>query len=201
MVDPDYATRFGAVPKTFFVDEHGVVLDIRNWRQRLPELGKTRPVTTEIRAQWSDPDARLGAVELARLADANSRDQSDLDVATQLGARYSALGLYQEARVVLQRAVKHHDTKAIAQAGGAESWQLGQAYFQLSRAFEGDREGQVRHATTSFYLNPTIGFGKQIARIISPEKFDGRPKGDFDNRFREATLRRLKQERKEWLAN
>ena len=40
-------------------------------------------------------------------------------------------------------------------------------------AFEGDRDSQVRHATISFYLSPTIGFGKQIARIIAPEKFDG----------------------------
>ena len=150
----------------------------------------TRPVTAKIRAQWSDPDARLDAAELARLTEANSRDQRDLDMATQLGSRYSALGLYQEARVVLQRAVKHCDTKAIAKAGGAASRQLGQAHFQLARAFEGDRDGQVRHATLSFYLNPTVGFGKQIARIISPEKFDGRPNGDFDNRFREETLKR-----------
>ncbi len=199
LVDPDYATRFGAVPKTFFVDEHGVVLEVRNWRRRLPELGKTRPVTTKIRAQWSDPDARLDAAELARLTEANSRDQRNLALATQLGSRYSALGLLQEARLVLQRAVKDYDSKTIAQAGGEKAQQLGQAYFQLSRAFEGDRDGQVRHATLSFYLNPTIGFGKQIARIISPEKFDGRPKGDFDNRFREATLRRLKRERQAWL--
>ncbi len=159
----------------------------------------TRPVTAEVRAQWSDPGARLEASELARLTEANSRDPRDLAMATQLGSRYSALGLYQEARVVLQRAVKHYDTKAIAQAGGAESERLGQAHFQLVRAFEGDRDGQVRHATLSFYLHPTVGFGKQIARIISPEKFDGRPNGDFDNRFREATLRRLRQERKAWL--
>jgi hypothetical protein len=199
LVDPDYATKFGAVPKTFFVDEHGVVLAVRDWERRLPGLAKTRPVTARIRAQWSDPDARLDASELARLTEANSRDQPNLDLATQLGSRYSALGLHQEARLVLERAVKHYDPKAIAQAGGAESRQLGQAYFQLARAFEGDCEGQVRNATLSFFLNPTIGFGKQIARIISPEKFDGRPKGDFDNRFREATLRRLKQERRAWL--
>jgi hypothetical protein len=175
------------------------VLELKNWQQRLPELGMTRPVTAEIRAQWSDPGARLDATELARLTEANSRDQRDLAVAIQLGSRYSALGLYQEARVVLQRAVEYYNTKAIAQAGGAESQRLGQAHFQLARAFEGDRDGQVRHATLSFYLNPSIGFGKQIARIISPEKFDGRPKGDFDNRFREATRRRLFQERKAWL--
>jgi len=199
LVDPDYATRFGAVPKTFFVDEHGVVLEVRKWRQRLPELGKTRPVTTAIRAQWSDPGARLDATELARLTEANSQDQRNLNLATQLGSRYSALGLFQEARVVLERAVKYYDTKTIAQAGGLKSQQLGQAYFQLCRACEGDRDGQVRNATVSFYLNPTIGFGKQIARIISPEKFDGRPNGDFDNRFREGTLKRLKRERQAWL--
>ena len=57
----------------------------------------------------------------------------------------------------------------------------------------------MRHATTSFYLHPTIGFGKQISRIIAPEKFDGRPKGDFDNDFREGTLKRLQAEREAWL--
>ena len=55
---------------------------------------------------------------------------------------------------------------------------------------------QVHHATLSFYLNPTVGFGKQIARIIAPEKFDGQPDGLFDNTFREATLRRLRQQRR-----
>ncbi|MBI2480601.1 MAG: hypothetical protein HYV60_18845, partial [Planctomycetia bacterium] len=78
---------------------------------------------------------------------------------------------------------------------------LGQAYFQLSRSHAGDREAQVRFASLSFYLNPSVGFGKQIARIISPEKFDGRPDGDFDNTSREATLQRLSEERKAWLAN
>lgn len=52
----------------------------------------------------------------------------------------------------------------------------------------------------AFYLNPTVGLGKQIARIIAPEKFDGRPNGDFDNKFREGTLLRLKSERAAWLS-
>ena len=75
---------------------------------------------------------------------------------------------------------------------------VGQAYLLLSRAVE-DRAEKVEAATLSFYLNPSIGFGKQIARVIAPEKFDGRPQGDFDNQFREATLRRLRRERSEWL--
>jgi len=70
----------------------------------------------------------------------------------------------------------------------------------LSRAAAGNRKAQVKHATLSFYLNPSVGYGKKIARIIAPEKFDGRPKGDFDNRFRERTLRHLQQERQAWLA-
>ncbi len=199
LVDPDYATRFGAVPKTFFVDEHGVVLELKNWQQRLPEFGATRPVTQQIRAQWSAPDARLNAAELARLTEANARSKHDLVLATQLASRYLALGLHKEARLVLQRAVDHYDAKTVARADGHTAVLLGQAHFQLARAFKGDRDSQVRHATLSFYLSPTVGFGKQIARIISPDRFDGRPDGGFDNGFREGTLRRLQQERAAWL--
>ncbi len=200
LVDPDYATRFGAVPKTFFVDEHGVVLELKDWQRRLPTLGATRPVTDEVRAKWSDPAARLDAAELARLTEANSRNPDDLHLATQLGSRFVALGLHDEARTILRRAVAKYDEKAAARGGGEQARLLGQAHFQLARTFTGDRQSQVRHATLSYYLNPTIGFGKQIARIIAPEKFDGRPAGDFDNRFREGTLRRLVKERASWLA-
>ena len=35
LVDPNYATQFGVIPKTFFVNEHGVVQDLRNWESRL----------------------------------------------------------------------------------------------------------------------------------------------------------------------
>lgn len=201
LVDPDYATRFGAVPKTFFVDEHGVVLETKNWQSRLPKLGATRPVTDAIRELWSESGTRLASAAIARLTEANSKTPSDLVVATQLGSRYSALGLAKQAQIVLRRAVKNHDAKMIARSGGSDAELLGQAYFQLARASEDDRKNQVRYATLSFYINPSIGFGKQIARIIAPEKFDGRPGGDFDNRFREGTLRRLTRERKEWLAD
>lgn len=30
LVDPNYVTGFGAVPKTFLVDEHGVVRELEN---------------------------------------------------------------------------------------------------------------------------------------------------------------------------
>jgi hypothetical protein len=100
---------------------------------------------------------------------------------------------------VLQRAVAQHDARLTAKTGGQPATLLAQAYFQLSRSYAGNRKQQVRYATQSFFLNPTIGFGKQIARIMAPEKFDGRAAGDFDNAFREATLTRLKAERKIWL--
>jgi hypothetical protein len=76
---------------------------------------------------------------------------------------------------------------------------LAQAYFQLARASVGDRDAQVHNATVSFYLNPSVGFGKQISRIIDPKRFDDRPGGDFDNQFREGTLRRLQRQRQAWL--
>ena len=68
------------------------------------------------------------------------------------------------------------------------------------RASEGDREQQVEYATLSYYLNPSIGFAKQIARIIDPEKFDNTPDGKLDNNFREGTYQRLKRQRAEWLS-
>ncbi len=199
LVDPDYATRFGAVPKTFFVDEHGVIQESRGWEQRLSELGKPRAVTDAVRAQWSEPGTRLDSEAMARLAEAGSRTPRDLGIATQLGSRYLALGLSQEARTVLERSTKSYDSQSVARGGGDDARLLSQAYFQLARAYEGDRDNQVRFATLSYYLSPTVGLGKQIARIIAPDKFDGRAKGDFDNQFRERTLSRLTMERQAWL--
>ncbi len=200
LVDPDYATQFGAVPKTFFINEHGIVQDSKDWEQQLASLGDTQPVTDPIRSQWSQSASRLDSAALAELVEANSKSPNDLAVATQLGSCYLALELRAEAQVVLNRAIERYDVKAIAEQGGSDSRLLGQAYFQLMRSHEGDRDTQVRHATTSYYLNPTIGFAKQIARIIDPESFDGTPDGRLDDTFREATYQRLKRERAAWLA-
>ena len=200
LVDPDYATQFGAVPKTFFVNEHGVVQESKNWQQQLSALGDTQQVTKAIRSQWSAPESRLDSAALAELVQANAQEPNDLAIATQLGSRYLALGLRTQARTVLERAVEPYDTRAIARQGGRDSQLLGQAYFQLMRSHQGDRDLQVRHATVSYYLNPSVGFAKQIARIMAPESFDDRPNGRLDNTFREATYQRLKRERAAWLA-
>lgn len=198
LVDPNYATGFGVVPLTFFVNEHGVVQSLRGWEQQLAPASELAEVTDEIRAQWSKPGSRLDPAEMARLVEANRKDPRDLKTAVDLSSRYLDLNLTKEAKKVLDVAVKGRDLRLAAQS--AETGRLpGQAYFQLSRASVGNRAEQVRHATTSYYLSPTIGFGKQIARIIDPGKFDGRPRGDFDNEFREGTLRRLKIERAQWL--
>jgi hypothetical protein len=201
LVDPDYATRFAAVPKTIFVDEYGVVLNARNWEAQLEQLDAPRPVPEGIRSQWTPVGARLDSVAIAALAQLNRKNPDDLRVATRLGSRYLALGLQSEAQAVLRRAIESYDPKVIAQKESDISTLLGQAYFQLSRACEGDRQQQVKYATLSYFVAPTIGYGKQIARIIDPKKFDGRPQGDFDNRFREGTLRRLVSERQAWLSN
>ena len=200
LVDPNYATGFGAVPKTFFIDEHGVVQKLRGWEKRLQSAGRPRPVTDKIRAQWTDPGARLKPAAIARLVRKYQADPADLVTAVELASRYLALKLNAEARAVLAKSLKRYDPKQVAKsADRARSRLLGQAYLQLARACEGDRKAQVGHATMSFYLNPSVGFGKQIARVIAPEKFDHRPRGDFDNRFREGTLTRLRKERQEWL--
>lgn len=200
LVDPDYATRFGAVPKTFFVDERGVVLDARNWERQLATLGDTKPVADSVRQQWSAAESRLDSAAMARLAEAHAAKPNDLAVATQLASRYLALGLNAEAAAVLQRAIQTYDVKQTALAGGDTARLLSQAYHQLMRSRRDDRERQVRDATTAYYLDPTIGFAKQIARLIDPAKFDHRPNGRLDNTFREATYQRLKRERAEWLA-
>lgn len=200
LVDPDYATQFGAVPKTFFVDELGVVQNFKDWEKQLETLGNVQSVTDLHRTQWSPSASRLNADTLAQLAEDNSKRPKDLLIATQLGSRYLSLGLSDKAIPVLERAIETFEPKDVARRGGTESRILGQAYFQLMRCHEGDRSLQVQHATTSYNLNPSIGFAKQIARIIDPAKFDATENGFLDNRFREATYQRLKRERTEWLA-
>lgn len=203
LVDPNYALGFGVIPHAIFVNEHGVVLDHRakkSWKSLLKDPKELKPVTNEIRAKWSDPGARLKPDAIARLEAKQKAEPGDLAVADELASCYNALKRHADARKVLLEAVKLHDPKKTAKAGGKNAKLLGQAHFQLARAFEGDRKKQVEHATLSYYLSPTIGFGKQIARIIDPAKFDGTKNGRLDNRFREGTLQRLRKERKEWLA-
>ncbi len=202
LVDPDYATKFEAVPKTFFVDEHGVIMDAKKkggWEAQLAKLPAVGAVTDEVRSQWSDASERLNESSMQKLTDKNNADPVDLETAAELGSRYIALEQYEKAEAVLARAAGKFDAQTVARTDENISQRLSRVYFQWSRAAVNDRKQQVERATTSFYLDPTIGYGKQIARIISPEKFDGRPKGDFDNKFREGTLRRLKAERKKWL--
>lgn len=198
LADADYATGFGAVPRTFFVDEHGVIHSARRWETQLKSAGPLRPVTQEIRDQFTAPGERLAPQDIARLSAAVEERPEGLDLVTDLASRYLALGLSDRAEIILKRALKDVEVRAVAKAGSDAAVLVGQAYLLLSRAVE-DRAEKVEAATLSFYLNPSIGFGKQIARVIAPEKFDGRPQGDFDNQFREATLRRLRRERSEWL--
>lgn len=201
LVDPNYATGFGAVPKTFFVDEHGVVQELDGWRKRLQPAGELKPVTEDIRAQWSEPGQRLEPSAVAGLLEKHRTDPADLHTAVELASRYADLSLSAEARGVLQKTLAHYEPKEVTRSGNKEKTRLlGEAYLQLARAWEGERAKQVEYATLSFYLHPTVGFGKQIARIIAPEKFDGRPDGSFDNEFREGTLKRLRRERRKWLA-
>lgn len=198
LVDPNYATKFGAVPKTFLIDEHGVVMSPRDWENTIATLGPVKPVTDEIREQFQSPAARLEASSVAALVAANAKNPRDQNAAVQLASRYLALGLNAEAERLLQQSIEGIDPRAVAQAGGEPAVLLSQVFLQLSRS-AADQQQRVQHATMSFYLNPTIGFGKQIARIIAPEKFDGRADGSFDNAFREGTLRRLVKERRAWL--
>ena len=200
LVDSNYATGFGAVPKTFFVDEHGIVQKLRDWENRIKPPKQLRPVTDKIRSQWTQPGKRLDPASISLLAQRHIKEPTNLATAVELASRYLDLDLATDAARVLTNTVSHYEAKEVARSEDrTKSKLLGQAYFQLSRTATNARNESVRYATLSFYLNPTVGFGKQIARIIAPEKFDGRPNGDFDNNFREATLRRLRRERTEWL--
>lgn len=181
------------------MNEHGVVQPLRGWEQKLERQDKLKPVTQRIRKQWSEAGQRTGSAAIARLLATHLRKPSDLAAATELASRYLELNLNADARTVLQTAVSSYKPRQVAQAKNiSQNRLLGQAYFQLARAHAGNRKKQVEYATLSFYLNPSVGFGKQIARIIAPKKFD-RPDGRFDNRFREGTLRRLRTERRAWL--
>jgi len=200
LVDPNYATGFEAVPKTFFVNEHGVVQPLDEWQQQLRPSDELEPVTASLRRQWTDSTARLDPAEIARLVEAHQANPKDLTTAVDLASRYLDLDLPADAATVLRPALEAYDARAVARGDDDDlSQRLSQAYFQLSRAALGDRADQTRYATLSFFLDPSVGYGKQIARIIAPEKFDGRPGGDFDNGFREGTLRRLRRERDAWL--
>ncbi len=200
LVDPNYATEFGAVPKTFFVNEHGVVQNLNRWEERLRTKDELESVTNSVRKLWSEPGQRLEPAAIAELVRRHNDEPEDLSVVVELASRYLELQLYREAESVLAATIGHYDPREVARSDDHEkATLLGQAFFQRSRAAVNNRKAQVHYATLSYYLNPSVGYGKQIARIIAPEKFDHRPGGDFDNDFREGTLRRLKQERAAWL--
>jgi hypothetical protein len=199
LVDPNYATRFGVVPLTFFIDEHGVVQELKDWQDRLRTTDELRPVTDMIREQFTPSQQRLNAGELSVLAATVRENPQDLAAVTELASRYLDLQLNTEAVAILIQATQTRDAKVVARAGDVQQQRLlSNAYLQLARAVD-DRRQQVQYATFSYYLNPSIGFAKQISRIIAPEKFDDRPDGKFDNQFREETRRRLETERKAWL--
>lgn len=201
LVDPNYATKFGAVPKTFLIDEHGVVLSQKanGWEARLKSLPPLQPVTDSISKQWTPTGIRLNSSSMEALVASNRERPADLYIAAELGSRYISLNQFRQAEAVLSQAAAQLDPQEVARTDENTSRALARVYFQWSRASVKSREQRVARATTSFFLDPTVGFGKQIARMIAPDKFDGRPNGDFDNEFREATLRRLKAERKVWL--
>lgn len=198
LVDPNYATQFGAVPKTFFVNEHGVVQQLKGWEKHLDK--PVRPVTDAVREKWSKSSEIDAAQQMGRLARIYEKDPDNLMIATELGSRYLAAGLPKAARGVLRATVKKYDAHQVATSTDKQKAALlGQAYLQLARATLDNRDQQVEYATLSYYLNPSIGFAKQIARLIAPNKFDHRQNGDFDNEFREATRRRLEKQRRDWL--
>jgi len=200
LVDPNYATRFGVVPLTFFVNEHGVVQPLEDWESRILPPDDLQPVTEEIREQFTAIGERLQPAGVEQLAAQLRSDPADLSVASELASRYMELDLREAARTILKTAVAEYDPKDMARMKESPTRTLlANAYLQLSRS-ETDRDRSVEYATMSYFLNPTIGFAKQISRMIAPEKFDDRPDGRFDNEFREATRRRLERERRAWLS-
>jgi len=143
LVDPNYATKFGAVPKTFFVDEHGVIMNARKkggWEAQLSKLPAVRPVTDEVRSQWSDVTNRLDESSMKQLIAKNKAQPADLETAAELGSRFIALKQYEKAESVLALATAEFDAQAIAKTDKKISRQLSRVYFQWSRAAVNDRE-------------------------------------------------------------
>ncbi len=81
LVDPNYATRFGYVPWTFFVDEHGVVQDSKDWQSRIKPKDQLKPVTPAVRAKFTSAKDRLQADAIAELARKHQALATDLSVA------------------------------------------------------------------------------------------------------------------------
>ena len=148
LVDPNYATKFGAVPKTFFVDEFGVVMSARGWETKLPQLGPLKPVPEEVRQQFNEAQSRLGATAVAALARVNASDPSDLTIAVQLASRYNQLGLHKEAFRIVKAAVTGIDLPKAAIANDSLTALLSQAYLQLSR--KNSTADPTEVSTTSF---------------------------------------------------
>ena len=94
LVDPNYATKFGAVPKTFFIDEHGVVMDAKKdggWESQLSKLPDPKSATDEIKSKWSRPADRLTKSSIAELVASNEAKPKELETAAELGSRLSLI--------------------------------------------------------------------------------------------------------------
>lgn len=201
LVDPDFATGFGYVPWTFFVDEHGVVrAKGDDWEPLIQALEKLKPVTPEILARWSDSKIRLSAQAIAELAQKQAEDPDDLELVTDLASRYLTVGRRAEATTLLRASADKHQAREIARTGSAETKHaLSRVYLQLSRALEGDRPAQVTAARTAYFLAPSIGLAKQISRIAEPARFDDRPDGRLDNPYRNHYAKQIQADREAWL--
>ncbi len=201
LVDPNFATGFGYVPWTFFVDEHGVVrAKGKDWKQLIKPVEELKPVTPAILAQWSDSKPRLSAKAIAALEQKQQASPTDLDLATDLASRYFTVGRDADAKTLLRAIAENHNARKIAREGDQETKQrLSRVFLQLSRAEEGDRPAQLEAARTAYFLAPTIGLAKQISRIADPTKFDDRPDGQLDNPYRNQYAKEIKADRELWL--
>lgn len=202
LVDPDFATGFGYVPWTFFVDEHGVVRGKGDeWKTMIKPADKLKPVSPQILAQWTDSNSRLAPEAVDALRQEQQDSPEDLSIATELASRYLTLGEEPKAKAVLQAAAAAYDAKAVAKAGEPEQRTLlSRAFLQLSRAEEGDHAARVEAARTAYFIAPSIGLAKQISRIADPAKFDDRPDGTLDNPYRNDYAKRIAADRAAWLA-
>lgn len=198
LVDPNYATRFEYVPWLFFVDEHGVVQD-GDWAEKIKTMGKIKPVTEEIRNQWTPESQRNSLEALASLVRQHEASPDDLSIASELASRYITLDRLEEARNLLRPLVKKYDALEIARSDNrSQKIALADAYIQLSRA-ETEREAQVEASTLAYYVYPTKGYVKQVVRIKGPAYFDNTEDGKMDSKFRSSNIDKLVEERSRWL--
>ena len=160
LVDPHFATGFGFVPWTFFVDEHGVVRGKGgDWKKLIKPAREFKAVTPQVLAQWSDSKNRLTREVMVSLEEKLDQHPGNLSIATELASRYLAPGEKAQGKSILEKAIRNHDARKVATSGEKDQQDLlSRAYLQLSLGETGNRDAQLAAARTAYTEKGIIDF-------------------------------------------